>query len=312
MHCRGAWIALPRGMSISPGSSIILSAVVALAACRDARADTASCSQYPILKQPAEGAQSAAQSELAAMAPGRTMSWNSNTGTLSSVFQLDIPLDSCSDGQDANAQVLGLLAAHPALFQIDLAEWQSPAPYDCRHVSDSTLTLGRRRLAGWPVARDIFVYWLRRVNGVVHLAAVNGVYLPILDSATGQSMSACNTLTQSTATTRVRSTQLTATVFSQCNPTGTVTYTPRSNDAIAFVSDPTWTWQEGSGQVELTGQRTLRVIVDPANYNSALLSSDARCPTAVPDQFTVGFDVVFDVHTGAILSVKPGIDCIVC
>jgi hypothetical protein len=291
---------------------LALSAAVGLAACREAGADTASCSQYPILRQPSAGAQSAAQSELAAMSPGASMSWNGNTGTLTSVSQLSIPLDSCSDGQDANAQVRGVLAAHPALFQIDQAEWQSLEPYDCKYVDDATLTMPRWQLAGWPVARDIFAYWLRRVNGVVQLAAVNGAYLPVLDSATGQSMSACNTLTQSAATTAVRATPLTASVYSQCNRTGTVTYTPRANDTIGFVSDPTWTWQEGSGQVELTGQRTVRVIVNPANYNSQLLSSNARCPSGDADQFTVGFDIVLDVHTGAVLSVKPGIDCVVC
>jgi hypothetical protein len=293
-------------------AAVMLSVIFAFAACRDASADTASCPQYPILWRPTDGGQSAAQSELAAMSPGATMSWNGNTGTLTSVSRLGVPLDSCSDGQDANAQVMGLLAAHPALFQIDLAEWQSLEPYDCKYVDDATLALPRQRLAGWPVARDMVGYWLRRVNGVVQLTAVNGVYLPVLDSAAANSMSACNTLTEAAATTRARSTQLTAGVYSQCNRTGTATYTPRSNDTIGFVSDPTWTWQEGSGQVELTGQRTLRVIVNPANYNSELLSSDARCPAAEPGQFTVGFDVVFDVHTGAIVSVKPGIDCVVC
>jgi len=163
------------------------------------------------------------------------------------------------------------------------------------------------------VARDIFGYWLRRVNGAVQLSAVNGFYLPVLDSTMGQGMSACNTLTQSTATTRALATPLTASIYSQCNRTGTVRYTPRSNDTIGFVSDPTWTWQESSGQVQLTGQRTLRVIVNPANYDSSLLSSDARCPaTNDPGQFTIGFDIVFDIHTGDIVSVKPGIDCVVC
>jgi len=110
-----------------------------------------------------------------------------------------------------------------------------------------------------------------------------------------------------------RDRQLTAGVYSQCNRTGTVTYTPHANDTFSFASDPTWTWQEGSGQVELTGQRTLRVVVNPENYNASLLSSDARCPVADDSsQFTVGFDIVFDVHSGEVLSVKPGIDCTVC
>lgn len=247
------------------------------------------------------------------MSPGAELSWNANTGTLTVVSLLAIPLDSCTDGQDANAQVAGVLAAHPVLFHIDLAEWQSLPPYDCRNVDDATLTMARQSLARWGVTRDIFAYWLRRVNGGVELSAVNGFYLPTGDGAIGDRMSACNTLTESMATTRARSAQLTARVYSQCRRVGTVTYTPRSNDTIGFVSDPTWTWEEGSGQVQLNGERTLRVIVNPANYSSDLLSSAARCPaTDDPSQFTVGFDIVFDVHTGAIVSVKPGIDCTVC
>ena len=247
------------------------------------------------------------------MSPGAAMTWNASEGTLSSVAQLNMPL-TCSDGQDVNAQVAGVLAAHPALFQLDVSEWQIPPFYDCKFVDDGTLNMRRQRLAGQPVARDVFAYWLRRVNGVVQLAAVNGTYLPVLDAATGDTMISCNTLTESAAVTRARSTRLTATVYSQCSRTGSVSYMPRSNDTFGFLGDATWSWQEDSGGVLLTGQRTLRVIVNPANYNSALLSSDARCP--VPDgdgsQFTVGFDIVFDVHTGTIVSVKPGLDCTVC
>jgi hypothetical protein len=62
----------------------------------------------------------------------------------------------------------------------------------------------------------------------------------------------------------------------------------------------------------MTGQRILRVTVDPANYTSQLTSSDARCPTADGNSFTVGFDITLDVHTGAIIYVKPGLDCVVC
>lgn len=248
------------------------------------------------------------------MSPGATLTWDASEGTLSSVIQLATPLTGCSDGQDVNAQVAGVLAAHPALFQLDVAEWQLPPFYDCKFVDDATLNMPRRRLAGRPVARDVFAYWLRRVDGVVQLTAVNGTYLPVLDAAAGNAMTSCTTLTEPAAVARARDTQLTATVYSQCSPTGSVSYTPRSNDTLGFLGDATWSWQDDSGRVLLTGQRTLRVIVDPANYSAALLSSDARCP--VPDgdgsQFTVGFDMVFDVHTGAILSVKPGLECTVC
>lgn len=248
------------------------------------------------------------------MSPGATLTWNASEGTLSSVAQLATPLTGCSDGQDANAQVASLLAAHPALFQLDVSEWQIPPFYDCKFVDDATLSMPRRKLAGKPAARDVFAYWLRRVNGIVQLAAVNGTYLPVLDAATGDAMASCTTLTESAATTRARSTRLSATVYSQCARTGSVNYTPRSNDTFGFLGDAAWTWQEDTGRVLLTGQRTLRVIVNPANYNSELLSSDARCPVPEGDgsQYTVGFDIVFDVHTGEILSVKPGLDCTVC
>lgn len=62
----------------------------------------------------------------------------------------------------------------------------------------------------------------------------------------------------------------------------------------------------------MTGQRTLRVTVNPANYTSALMSSSARCPGPGGNGSTIGFDITFDVHTGAVISVKPGLDCVVC
>jgi hypothetical protein len=291
-----------------------LAGVVALAASGNASAATASCTEYPVAWHAADGAQAAAQAELSKISLGATMSWDASAGTLSSVVQLAMPLTGCTDGQDAIAVVAEALAAHPALFQLDPAEWRWPEPYDCRFVDDAALSMPRQRLAGSVVQRDVFGYWLRRINGVVQLAAVNATYLPVLDSATGDRMAACNTLTASSATATARSTPLSATVYSQCSRTGTVMYTPRSNDHFSFVADAAWSWQEDSGRVLLTGQRTLRVVVDPANYNAALLASDARCP--VPDgdgsQFTVGFDIAFDVHTGAILHVKPGLDCTVC
>jgi hypothetical protein len=290
-----------------------LSAMMALV-CRDARAAPASCAQYPIPWQPPAGAQTTAQVTLSTMSPGATMTWNASEGTLSGVVQLDVPLTSCSDGQDVNALVAGVLAEYPALFQLDLREWRMPEFYDCRYVDDALLSMPRESLAGQPVAQDLFAYWLRRINGVVTLTAVNGTYLPVLDAATGHRMASCTTLTQSAAVTRARSTRLTATTYSQCSRTGSVRYTPRSNDTFSFLDDPTWSWQADGGRVLLTGQRTLRVIVNPKNYSSALLSSDARCPLPDGDgsQYSVGFDIVFEVHTGAILSVKPGLDCTVC
>jgi len=283
-----------------------------LAAGRDAMAGPL-CKQYPVSWRPAAGAQAAGQAELASLSPGASMTWNSNTGTLTSIFQLAMPLPGCTDGQDVSAQVFSVLDAHPALFQLDLTEWEMPPPFDCKYVSDDALlNMGRHHLAGQSVMEDVFAYSVKRVGGVVNLTFVNGTYLPVVDAAVGDTMAACNSLTEAAATAKVRVTSLKATTFSQCRRTGTVAYTPKANDAFRFTSDGVWNWQESTGQVLMTGQRTLRVTVNPANYTPALMSSSARCPGPDGNGSTIGFDVTFDVHTGAILNVKPGLDCVVC
>lgn len=297
-------------------SALVLGLLAPLAACRDASATTTTnatrCTQYPIPWRPADGTEAAAQSELASMSPGASMTWNADTGTLTSVLQLAMPLRGCTDGQDVGAQVFDALAAHPALFQLDPSEWRMPEPFDCKYVDDATLNSGRLRLAGRPVAEDVFAYSLKRIDGVVHLTWVAGTYLPVVGAAMGDTMAACNSLTESAATATARTTPLTATVYAQCQRTGTVSYTPKANDAFGLSADEAWTWEQSTGQVLLTDQRTLRVVVDPANYTPELISSDARCPVGDGDAFDIGFDIVFDGHTGAILSVKPGLDCVVC
>lgn len=294
----------------------LVGAAGALAACRDAAATTATaatCGQYPIAVRPSDGAQAAARSDLAAMSPGASMTWNASTGTLSTVVQLATPLPGCSDGHDVHAEVLHALTAHPALFQIDASEWSAPPPYDCRFLGDDELmSVGRARLAARPVARDVLGYTVKRIDGTVHLTAVSGTYLPVVGGAVGDTMAACNTLTASAATATARATALHASVYSQCQRTGTVAYTPRANDGFSFAPAERWSWDDGGNQVLLTGQRTLRVTVNPANYTPELLASAARCPTPDGNAFTVGFDITFDVHSGAILDVKPGLDCNVC
>jgi hypothetical protein len=284
-----------------------------LGAARSAAA--ASCEQYPVPWRASSGAHSAAQSDLSSLSPSSTMTWNNDTGTLTALSQLAIQLPGCTDGQDVGTQVLGVIAAHPQLFQLDAREWRVPEYFDCKYLVDNTIiSMGRQQLAGQPVAEDVFGYTLKRVDGVVQLAAINGVYLPVIGSPTGDAMAACSTLTESAAATTARATALTANVYSQCRKTGTVTYTPKPNDVFQLAPSAAWTWEAGGGQASLTGQRTLRVTVDPSNYSPALMASAARCPAPDGDgnQSVIGFDVTFDVHTGAILNVKPGLDCVVC
>lgn len=292
-----------------------LAAVAALTGCRDAHAaPAASCAQYPIAWQPAGGAQSAARSDLASLSPGASLQWNPAAGTLTSTTQLSVALPSCTAGHDVATEVYNLIASHPALFQLEPGEWQPPQPYDCQYLGDlEILGMGRQRIAGRPVAKDTFAYVLKRIDGVVHLTGASGTYLPVLGTSVTRAMAACNTLTESAAAATARKTPLHAATYSQCQRTGQLNYTPKASDSLRFRGDEAWTWDDG-GPVALRGERVLRVIVDPANYTPELLASDARCPAADGDggQFTVGFDVTFDVHTGAIVSVKPGLDCIVC
>lgn len=294
-------------------STLSLGVVASLAAQPTAEA-APSCEQYPIPWRPVDGAQSAAQADLASLSPGANMTWNSNTGTLGTVFPLAIKLPSCSDGQDAIAQVFGVLAAHPALFQLDLSEWRRPEPFDCKYLGDNTtLNMGRSHLAGRPISQDVFAYSLKRTADGVQLSFVNGTYLPVVGEAMGDSMAACSTLTSSVAIATARKAALNAGVFSQCRRTGAISYTPKANDTFS-LSEGAWSWQEDAGQVLVTGERTLRVVINPANYTPELISSDARCPVAGgnANEFTIGFDVTFDVNTGAIINVKPGLDCVVC
>src|SRR4051812_47303061 len=81
---------------------VSLGLIASLAARRDAVA-APSCKQYPVSWRPAAGAEATAQAELASLSPGASMTWNSNMGTLTSIFQLAMPLPGCTDGQDVSA-----------------------------------------------------------------------------------------------------------------------------------------------------------------------------------------------------------------
>jgi hypothetical protein len=64
--------------------------------------------------------------------------------------------------------------------------------------------------------------------------------------------------------------------------------------------------------VRLTATRTVRVTIAASNYTPDLLASDALCPVPRSEEFTIGFDVTIDAHTGEIVFIKPGLDCFVC
>jgi hypothetical protein len=272
------------------------------------------CEQYPIPVQAAPGAQESVQAALTALAPTATMTWRDNTATFSSITGLDLPLPGCIAGEDVTTQVFAALAAHPAVFQMDLTEWPTQEFFNCQFADGAFVSIGRHRLAGHSFAFDIFAYGLASIDGVMTMTNVFGTYLPVAPAGISEAMDSCTQLTASAAETTARATALQAATFELCAPTGSISYTPRANDRFELLADESWAWEEGTGQVLLRGQRTLRVTLDPSNYTPELMSSSARCPVTDPtsDAFTIGFDISFDLHTGEILIVKPGLDCIVC
>jgi hypothetical protein len=163
------------------------------------------------------------------------------------------------------------------------------------------------------VNQDLLAYSVKRIDGVVTLTSVNGTYVPTAKEGMADAMTTCGSLTAAQAEATARATPLPANVYSQCIPQGNLTYQPRAGDTFALGPE-SWLWDEGTGEVLMNGQRTLRVTVNPANYTADLLNSAARCPVTDPDSedFTVGFDLTFDVQTGEIQFIKAGLDCVVC
>jgi hypothetical protein len=291
---------------------LVVGSLIAAAQVRTAGAEALRCERYPIRAQPIAGAQAAAQAELSSLSPTASLTWNGDTGTLTAASQLGIPLTGCVDGGDVWTEVIRVLAAHPKLFQLDPSEWRIPEPFNCRFLDGFTIiSMGRRSLAGHPVAKDIVAFTLRRVGGVIQLLAVNGTYLPIAGATTGEEMATCANLTEAAAIASARGAALRTSVFERCRKLATVSYTPQPDDGFALFPEA-WTWDEETGRVSLSGQRTLRVTLARGHWSAELKLSDAVCPTEDGSDITIGFDITFDIHTGAILNVKPGLDCVVC
>jgi hypothetical protein len=175
--------------------------------------------------------------------------------------------------------------------------------------------MGRAKLANHALGRDTLSYSFKRAGATIVVTAVVATYLPPMPADLDAAMTACNDITIGAAEAAVRSTPLLASTFDNCNFTGQTSYTIKDGDTVALLPGDTWTWSEAEGAVQLTATRTVRVTLAPANYQDRpdLLASDAKCPVPDSDEdFTVGFDITMDAHTGEILFIKPGLDCSVC
>jgi hypothetical protein len=289
----------------------------------DAPPVVAECTQYPVPWVPAPAtAHAAAAAELATIAPGALLSWDDHVNTLNRVVGLDARLPGCVDGADANEQVRALIAAHPALFQIDVSEWDPAPRLDCSRVTEAAqgIVVRRPRIAGHSeyALQDVFTYFLVRAGGAVEISEVRGYYLPQARGGVGDTMAACNRLTQQAAEATARATSLSAAVLDGCQTVRTLTYRVQANDSVVLDPSDAWYWIQDyylDGTEALLGVRTLRVTVNPLNYTADLLASNARCPVpgGSDDQFTIAFDFFYDAFGDGVANPGlPNLDCFPC
>jgi len=271
------------------------------------------CDDYPIALYPDANAQSQAELELQSLAPGASMVWHPARGTFWFVT-LSVPLPQCGAGADVFAQLFGLTAAYPALFQLDLEEWESPASYPCSQVGalPQVLEIKRARVGSHPIAQDVMKFTVQRVNGVVELSALYGEYLPPAPPWLDMALSACPDLNQQQARRVVQGTGFTYSVYRSCVYMGYGVYVPDGLDTITFSTTGDWAWEEDPilARVLFTKSTQGTLVLDPSNYTRKLIQSDANCPDE--NGPNIGFQLLFDSVKTALISYQPGIKCIVC
>jgi hypothetical protein len=229
---------------------------------------------------------------------------------------LDIELAGCVDGQrDVYDELWPIVASAPELFQIDASEWEASNSLTCGLIDEQLNIVGihRTKLGPYDIARDIFNFVLRRdAGGSVRLRSMSGAYVP-QGSVVLADANVCETAPVAELEPNVLAETYDYVTFFHCNPTGSGTYTPNSNDHVSF-GDAQITWDEDqpNGQIMLTLQRPGELLVDTANYSEELLASDANCPAPSGPERVVGFRVTVDAVTGEVLVKLPGIGCLVC
>jgi hypothetical protein len=96
--------------------------------------------------------------------------------------------------------------------------------------------------------------------------------------------------------------------FVNCVPNGTYRYTSRPTDQVRWDSGfgeangPAWHFLAGRWRV----LRPAHLTVNPINYWTRVVESDARCGGVV------GWELMIDVVTGELVESKPGLNCTTC
>ncbi len=231
----------------------------------------------------AAGAQANAQAELTALAPTAELTWFDARDTLQSVNGLVVPLPGCTGTTNAFDLLFTTLAAHPALFQIDPAEWTGSVA----HCSDilangfTPLTIRRAKYGTYPIAHDVFTAVADVQNGVVILRNFSGTYLPKPSPAIEAALSACPDLTTDVIARHILSTPFVYQAYEPapapaCTAEGDHQYSEQAGDTVTF--DPTITidWTE-EPQVVFHRQGTATIVVGTANYTDQLVNSSVNC-----------------------------------
>jgi len=274
----------------------------------------ARCDDYPIALEPDPRAQVRAEEELQNLAPGAAMIWHPARGTFWFVT-LGVQLPQCGAQDELFAQLFELTRAYPHLFQLNLAEWESPPIYPCVQVGEvaQVLAIQRARVGSHPISHDLMKFTVQRVNDVVELRALFGEYLPPAKPWFDMKLSACRDLDNELARQVVLDSPLSYSIFNSCFYVGSDAYPPNGLDTIEFDAGASWVWAEDpmSPRTLFTKSSQGRLLLDSRNHTWELVHSDGNCPDE-NGQPEIGFRLTFDTVKTELVAYQPGLDCVVC
>ena len=192
-------------------------------------------------------------------------------------------------------------------------EWTAQNDMQCQDVSTTswqTIFLKRISLAGENEFQDAFYFTILRTGSNVMIRSVAADYVPVAPTVIDQNMAACGNLTQNTAETTVFGGSYLYNIFDSCHYVRQDHYEPILGvaDTVTIVGSPYWEWADGTTSVSLRKKQRVNLELNPLNVTQDLIDSDAYCGPTVP----VGWELVLDAVTGALLQSKAGIGCIVC
>ncbi len=276
---------------------------------------------YPIRWPADAAAQGQAQTELDALSPEATMTWNDDRGALTSIQDLDVVFD-CDDNAPLLASVFDFLEAHPDLFQIDASEWFVDSGTSCLNVDDAnptTFNTSRRDFGDWTVSRDVIAVRLyRNEDGDVAMRSVSGTYVPTLDKEVAEQIAYCidNGPNPGLLEDAMRTEPFDYVVYgggALCQASGQGQYTAVAADEVTFSDNAQISWSDAAdGSTTVTIAQRLELVLDPTSHTDELRASSAACPNPDGPGTIIGFSALLDLVTAEVENPLAGLGCIVC